>query len=133
MNTNTGYHADGFYTDLVRHLEVDKLTVSTSKEFSNLTNNADRVSLAYRLLDDYKLFKEPVEDKKNNEVADEYRKRGNEYFKSRKIKEAIECYTQSIVHAKPKTETLGLAYANRSAALFEKRFYEDCLQVSYYE
>lgn len=133
MNTNIGYHVDGFYRDLVRHLEDNGSSVAVSKKFSTLLNNADRVTFVLRLLDDYQLLRVPTEDSKNDELAEEYKRQGNEYYRKKKIKEAIECYTNSIAYAKEKSEVLALAFANRSAALFEKKFYEDCLKVSLYE
>ncbi|KAJ8935103.1 hypothetical protein NQ314_012999 [Rhamnusium bicolor] len=70
---------------------------------------------------------------KNNELAGNFRQKGNAMFKVRKNREAVELYTRSIALAEDKSECLALAYANRSAVLFEKGFYEECLMNNYPE
>lgn len=51
-------------------------------------------------------------------------------FKNRLATEAHEFYTKSVAFAVKGDDTLALAYANRSAVLFEKGLYEECLRVS---
>ncbi|KAF7995909.1 hypothetical protein HCN44_007016 [Aphidius gifuensis] len=43
------------------------------------------------------------------------------------LRKSIVAYTKSIAHAPGGSQELSLAYANRSAALFKARLYEDCL------
>lgn len=57
------------------------------------------------------------------------RQKGNEKFKQRKAQECHEFYTKSVAHAESGSENLALAYANRSAILFDVGLYKQCLQV----
>lgn len=116
---------------LLRHISAQQLLI-ISKQFSVLKTNAKRVDFAYRLLDDYHLLPALVQDLKNNELAAKVRQKGNEMFKVKKNREAIEFYTQSVALAEYGSEYLALAYANRSAVLFEKGFYRECLKVRYF-
>ncbi|KAJ8958198.1 hypothetical protein NQ317_012219 [Molorchus minor] len=49
-------------------------------------------------------------------------------FGAKKDLDAIKLYTESIAYAENGSSHLGLAYANRSAVLFENRYYEECLK-----
>mgnify|MGYP005984036455 FL=1 len=67
---------------------------------------------------------------KSDEEAVKFRERGNEMFKIKKLKEAWEFYTRSICYAEEESVNLGLAFANRSAVLFELNLHSQCLMVS---
>lgn len=58
------------------------------------------------------------------------RQKGNEKFKQKKAQECHEFYTKSIALAESGSENLALAYANRSAILFDVGLYKECLHVS---
>lgn len=123
---------DCIVEQLLRHLSAKQLVVATSIQFSVLDTNTERVDFAYRLLDEYGLLPALVADLKNNELAINVRQKGNEMFKMKKISEAIKFYTQSVALAEEESEYLALAYANRSAVLFEKGFYKECLKVIFF-
>ena len=57
----------------------------------------------------------------------EYRDKGNKAYQSKQNYEAIELYTESLLHAEPgsSSETLALAFANRSAVLLAQGKYKD--------
>lgn len=67
-------------------------------------------------------------EKKSNDKSNEYRLKGNEFFKDKEnMYLAIVNYNKAIAYAKSK-QVLALCYGNRSAAYFEFKRYEDCLQ-----
>lgn len=118
------------HRDLLRHLEKDSRSVTISKEFSALKTNSDRVNLLYSLIEGYDLFPALSSDLKSDEKAEEYRQKGNMMYKNKKITDALELYTKSVSCGCAKSEQLALAFANRSAALFEIGLYKECLEVS---
>lgn len=115
---------------LMRHLENEQRVLNVSFEFRDLKTNFQRVVYVYGLLDDYNLLPRIIPDGKCNEKAIQYRNKGNEKFKLRQNKEALEFYTISIVFGEKMSEDLAKAYANRSAVLFEQNLYKECLIVS---
>ena len=52
----------------------------------------------------------------------ELRDAGNKLYQAKKFPQAIAKYTRSAQFAPPKTEALSLAFANRSAVLFQAKF-----------
>ncbi|XP_063058649.1 SET and MYND domain-containing protein 4 [Engraulis encrasicolus] len=56
------------------------------------------------------------------------RERGNGSFKKKDYTSAVLHYTQGVCHAPGDSEQLALCYANRSAALFHLRRYQECLE-----
>ncbi|XP_055627947.1 SET and MYND domain-containing protein 4 [Toxorhynchites rutilus septentrionalis] len=69
-------------------------------------------------------------DCKNDVKAIACRKKGNEYFHPnvKQYIKAIERYNESIALAETNSETLAIAYANRSAVCFELKEYSECLE-----
>ncbi|KAK2577165.1 hypothetical protein KPH14_003322 [Odynerus spinipes] len=65
-------------------------------------------------------------ERKNSEDAIRYREEGNQHFVMSEDINAIESYTKSLAYANSK-ELMAYAHANRSAALFRKQMYEECL------
>ncbi|XP_046747231.1 SET and MYND domain-containing protein 4-like isoform X2 [Diprion similis] len=63
---------------------------------------------------------------KNSKDSLKYREEGNQRFVSGEDIEAIESYTKSLAYA-DRPELMAYAYANRSAALYRKQFYEECV------
>lgn len=116
--------------ELMRHLAVDKRTLTVSNEFRALETNSQRVQRIYELLDEYNLLPKLSEDPKSDQESIGYRTKGNDMFKQRNHQKALELYTISAVFAQNESEELGKAYANRSAVLFEQKLYKECLTVS---
>ena len=52
----------------------------------------------------------------------ELRDAGNKLYQAKKFPQAIAKYTRSAQFAPPKSEALSLAFANRSAVLFQAKF-----------
>ncbi|XP_072743347.1 SET and MYND domain-containing protein 4 isoform X2 [Anoplolepis gracilipes] len=63
---------------------------------------------------------------KNEEDSIRYREQGNQHFVMGDDLEAIECYTLSLAYANS-DELMAYAHANRSAALYRKQLYKECL------
>ncbi|XP_015124896.1 SET and MYND domain-containing protein 4 [Diachasma alloeum] len=69
-------------------------------------------------------------DEKSTEKSIAFREEGNSEFVSNiysNLDNIIAIYTKSVAYSPGDTKELALAYANRSAALFKARAYEDCL------
>lgn len=57
--------------------------------------------------------------KKNAVVARKLREKGNELYKRKELEDALENYNRAVLFAPEDDQELGMAYANRSAVLFE--------------
>lgn len=64
---------------------------------------------------------------KSKGYADEYRNEGNLFFGVKKYVAALLCYNKSLLYSPPCSESLGLAYANRSAAYYKMELYDHSL------
>jgi hypothetical protein len=107
----------------------DQLTPCLEK-FGALERNFERVDYVIKLTKDLNLHAVFQDDNKNDETAVKLREKGNDMFKVKKVKEAWELYTRSISYAEENSANLGIAYANRSAVLFEVNLHKECLMVS---
>ncbi|KZC08336.1 PREDICTED: SET and MYND domain-containing protein 4-like [Dufourea novaeangliae] len=67
-----------------------------------------------------------VPETKNEEDSIRYREEGNQHFVMGDDTEAIKCYTMSLAYAND-GELMSHAYANRSAALYRKQMFKECL------
>lgn len=121
--------ADIISNRLLQHLTASSEIKKVSNKFSALNKDAERVSYVYQLLKVQRLIPKYENSNKNDKRSKGFREDGNLLFKRKKDQNAIEMYTKSVMYAEEK-ETLALAYANRSAVLFENGFYEECLVVS---
>lgn len=75
----------------------------------------------------HNLFGEHFEPIKTNDVSTGLRVRGNERYKEKRWRAAMESYSQSLRFAEIGTENVGLAYANRSACFFRLQKYSQCI------
>lgn len=66
---------------------------------------------------------------KADDMSKQYREEGNKEYKARHFGKAVRLYTKAIQYATPSGEALPLAYANRSAVLFQDKKYHDSLLV----
>lgn len=64
---------------------------------------------------------------KSKASADKYRNEGNKFYSVKKYIDALLCYNKSLLFSELGSETLGLAYANRSATYYEMELYENSL------
>ncbi|KAK9889713.1 hypothetical protein WA026_007095 [Henosepilachna vigintioctopunctata] len=113
---------------LVHALQTDGKISETSIQFASIPTPVGKINFVSDILKLYDIVPKYVENFKNNEKSTELRRKGNEKFGLKKDEEALETYTYSVVTAENDSETLGLAYANRSAVLFKLKLYNECLQ-----
>ncbi|KAK5641696.1 hypothetical protein RI129_010243 [Pyrocoelia pectoralis] len=116
------------YTRLCRHLSETGGDEQISHNFSKANRNSERVSFAYGQLERFNLFPEHVDRTKNCKMADELREEGNHHFKLKNDTLALRKYTESIAYAPRGSEQLALAFANRSAVLYQLKLYKECLK-----
>lgn len=116
--------------DIVGHLSSTSNVLET---FTNLNSILEQINFAYDILNERNLFLENPKILKSNELSLIYRKQGNEHYKRKNYEEALKLYTKSAYYAQNGSEHLAIAYANRSAVLFENGYYEECLIVSCYK
>ncbi|KAJ3645431.1 hypothetical protein Zmor_023089 [Zophobas morio] len=104
--------------------EIDTFT----QQFEALTTNHERVTYMYDYMVRYDLLKGRYwKDAKNDEVARRHKKKGDNNFARGDFPSALKHYTRCIMKAES-GELRGLAYANRSAALFKLSLYRECLE-----
>ena len=84
-----------------------------------LNDNSNVVSNGISLLS--------IASDKTNVKANEYRIEGNKYYADKRFFDALISYNKSLCYAERDTESIGLAYANRSAVYFECQLFERCL------
>lgn len=101
-----------------------------SEQFGALNSNRDRVDFAWKLLHERGLFPEVKDNCKNNDLSEKFRKDGNKEFGLKRDHAAFDAYTRSIAHATGDGDCLALAFANRSAVMFQRKLYRECLNVS---
>lgn len=65
---------------------------------------------------------------KSTEKSNSLRIEGNKFYSERNFHAALLKYNESLCHAKPASENVGLGYANRSAVYFEMKLYEICIK-----
>jgi tetratricopeptide (TPR) repeat protein len=94
------------------------------KKFGALKTHLDRMNFVFTDFEKVdSIFKI---DEKTDAAAVEHRKKGNIFYHSDDYRNALDCYTASIMTAKS-VEVLALAYGNRSAALLKLNLYRECL------
>lgn len=64
---------------------------------------------------------------KNNLIADEYRRNGNDKFAEKNYFDALKLYNKSLCYAENESENIGFAYANRARCYLLMGMYEKCL------
>lgn len=65
---------------------------------------------------------------KSDEKADALRAAGNKFYNQRNFLDALIKYNESLCHAPCESESLGLAFANKSAVYFETKLFDKSLK-----
>lgn len=65
---------------------------------------------------------------KNNSIAEKLRNDGNKFFGEQEYFKALLSYNHSLCFAETGTDSVGLAFANRSATYFKMNRFELCLE-----
>jgi len=138
MNT---VHFESLFESLCQKLKSTNNLDNISCNFAQLTSDRERVHFLlqldavqhhFQLPDDHESV--AATQQKSPIVAVSLRNKGNQYFKSKKYMAALEKYTESLSYAplledKPGAEDspASLAFANRSAVLFQLGKHQLCL------
>lgn len=64
---------------------------------------------------------------KNDSIAEEHRRNGNEMFNNGRFIDAMEMYNKSLCFAKIGSATVGMAYANRATCFMRMKMFKNCL------
>ena len=105
--------------------EIDTFT----QQFEALTTNYERVTYMYDYMVRYDLLKGRYwKDLKNEQAARRHKKKGDNNFARGDIPSALKHFTRCLMKAET-DELRGLAYANRSAALYKLNMYKECIEV----
>ncbi|KAK3766180.1 hypothetical protein RRG08_025181 [Elysia crispata] len=97
--------------------------------FSKSSTNPERFHCVYSLPQAHSLVKVKENYKpKSKKHAESWRAEGNMFFKAKKYQKAANAYTQSIILAPDDSDSLSLAYNNRSTTNFYLKKYGLCLQ-----
>lgn len=102
----------------------------TATNYSRVEHLVDAKSFSFmRLVDDFLsgLDNHEIDEKKNPETSEQYRKKGNESFCRRDYKTALKFYTLAILNASAASESLLLGYSNRSAVFYDLKRFEQSL------
>ncbi|XP_070535620.1 SET and MYND domain-containing protein 4-like [Ptychodera flava] len=106
-----------------------------SHEFAKLKSDEERVAFALNLECIQEITKvEPRFQKKSAEKSAELRSKGNSAFQKQQNEKALDFYTESVLCAPISSDCdfqsreLTLAYANRSAVLYQMKEHELCLE-----
>lgn len=125
MSLNDAYD----YTDKLKELlSKSGKVLEVSKEFKEISENSDRIKYVQNLLLTHGLIAEgKLKLDKSNAVAESCRTKGNQFYTKKQFLDALESYNKSLCFAESGSETIGMAYANRSAVFFELRLFDNCL------
>lgn len=106
-----------------------------NKEFINCKNNEERMKITIKHVRELNLITIINSDNKSISRSVQLRDQANQIFITEpkfpgklQMDAIIETYTKSVAYAPTRSRELSLAYANRSAALFKAKLYEDCLR-----
>jgi len=126
LNSFSSYSNDLFYTESFQNNEkMGEVYVA----FAKCPTSLDKFLYTYNLLKKYN--KLPMQHKstnlKNNKKARKIRADANVKFQNKDYVSALYEYNESVMTAKVNTEDYALALANRSAALYYLKEYDDCI------
>lgn len=79
------------------------------------------------IVDKTGLFKTVSHGRKSNEVATQFRKAGNHFFKEKNFLSALRFYNFCLCMAENGSLDVSMAYVNRATCFLNMKFYEKCL------
>lgn len=113
---------------LSNYLKSIQAIESTSELFGRCKTDFERIAVAYSILHEANLLPSHVEKTTKSSTASEKRRiEGNDAFRKKNDKRALQCYTASIAFAPNKSKELALGFANRSAVKFSIGEYSSCI------
>ena len=134
-------HFESLFELLCQELKLTNNLDSISRSFAQLTSDRERVNFLLQLDPVQRHLQlpddcEPVTaaGRKSPKVAASLRTEGNQYFKTKNYMKALHKYTESLSYApllendgEVKDSSASLAFANRSAVLFQLEKHQLCL------
>jgi tetratricopeptide (TPR) repeat protein len=122
------------FEQLCKRLQDDNNLKKISGEFMNLTTDRERIRFLVQH-DSVKEIIHPPKSTLDEKSADQsrcLRDEGNKFFKAKNFRNSIQLYTESLSWAPFPTDvcdqSISLAFANRSASLFQLAEYQMCLE-----
>lgn len=114
-----------FYIDTLMEKLKDNL-----EDFQLIADSLDKIEFVRKLLVEHNLMPDYSQFKqiKSEEIAQMFRLRGNELFKSKRFFSALNCYNKCLCYAANDSKHLAMCYGNRSAIYCEIEEYEHCLE-----
>jgi len=107
-----------WFDKVCSNLKREKVLAEIDNGFKGLKTDHERISLLSKYGSSFtNVSINESYNCKSNKTSEEYRKKGNEFYKKNKLDDALTAYSKSISFAINKSIELGLAYANRSAVL----------------
>lgn len=109
--------AYNFTDELREQLVKEKLTVAKSKEFVEISDNAERIKFLEKLLLERNLIpndENSMKKEKCDHQAKICRDEGNNYYSDRQFLQALECYNKSLCFSPENSENFGIASASES-------------------
>lgn len=101
--------------------------------YKKLKTDQERVTFTFNVMSEYDIVPSTTGMPKNAKESEKLREQGNKVFIKGALNnmtciEALKLYTKSIAFAPYPSEQLALAYANRSAVLFQLGLHSECVQ-----
>lgn len=120
---------------LCKRLQEDNNLKKVSEEFMKLATDQERIRFLAQLDSVKEIIRLPgsPSDEKSADQSRSLRDEGNKFFKAKKFRNSIQLYTESLSWAPFPTDevsdsSISLAFANRSACLFQLAKYQMCLE-----
>jgi len=109
-----------------KHIEV-------ADRYKKLKTDQERVIFTFNIMLEYNIIPNAAGMPKNAKESENLRKQGNKIFVKSAFNnitciDALKLYTRAIAFAPYPSEQLALAYANRSAVLFQLGLHTECIQ-----
>ena len=125
---------NSIFSKLCSNLEKEGKVKEISSQFSTCADNTQRVVFALNLAGPHlknqlnSIQESRISPSKCQKLAVSHREDGNRFYGKKLIMEAMQSYNLSILVAAPGEQSLALAYANRSAVLYDLGDWLHCLR-----
>ncbi|XP_031559515.1 tetratricopeptide repeat protein 1-like [Actinia tenebrosa] len=128
VNNSSDEESDSF-VDAVDDMNLNEKTNDKIGKEGTVENNSEQENIDEYLEPEQPLSEEQKEERKKK--AQEYKTKGNEYFKKSEYPEARELYTTAIRTCPPEFKSdKAIFYSNRAACLVKMELYKDAIQDS---
>ncbi len=133
-STQCALSFEDFFLKLSRKLEKSGAIQEASKAFAKLRSDKDRFKFVSDMPHVTNMINScfgDISSVKSIESCLKFKTTGNKYFQAGQFQQALDMYTESIMHAPVNeqgiSKELAIGFANRSAALFRMQLHVECL------